>query len=233
VEINNPYASPLFPGRLSAAASDIPTAWRDGAALVVRREDSPLPKACIKSNHEGWLLSYSITTLSDRSGVVVLGLFALPFVGLLVGCLAVVMLLRAGKGASTNVWLRPRIGARFWCYDLAVVLLVLGGNLLSGAGLLQGRLDLLIAGAACTASGIVLSMLPCQALGLLRFELTPPDLVYIHGANPEYLDRLPAWQRGDAAMAIDTVASAGELSIGITCQSTAAAIPSQMRRPGA
>lgn len=190
----NPYASPLVQSRLPAASSDVPTAWRDGDAVLVRRSGGCLPKACIKSNRDGRVLSYSITTLSNRSALLVLALFLVPFVGLLLGCLAVLMLLRSGKAANTVVWLRPRSALRFWIHDLTTVLLVLTGNMLSGGGILEVDPLLLIVGVLCTTIGIAVSMLPFQMQEFLKLVLESPDLVRIHGAHPEYLDRLPPWE---------------------------------------
>jgi hypothetical protein len=194
VDTANPYASPLVQSRLHAADSDIPTAWRDGDAVLIRRSGGCLPKACIKTNRDGHVLSYSITTLSNRTALLVLTLFLFPFVGLLFGCLAVLMLLRSGKAANTVVWLRPRSALRFWAHDLTTVLLVLTGNMLSGSGILEVDPLLFLLGLLCTMIGIAVSMLPFRMPAFLKLVLQSPDLVRIQGAHPAYLDRLPPWE---------------------------------------
>jgi hypothetical protein len=193
VDTDNPYASPLAPSRLPTAESDVPSAWRDGELLIARRRGGVLPKACIKSNSQAHVISYSITTLTNRSAAVVLSLFLIPFIGLLLGCLVVVALLRSQRAGNTTIWLRPLIALRFWAYDLATVLLVLSGNLLSGGGILEGEPMTIAAGLLCTLLGIAVSALPFQVLEFLKLELKPRDLVCIHGASSDYLDRLPPW----------------------------------------
>jgi hypothetical protein len=200
VDTANPYASPLVQSRLPASEPDISSAWRDGDAVLIRRRGGSLPKACIKTNQERRVLSYSITTLTNRSALAVLALFLIPFVGLLLGCLVVLLLLRSGNAGNTIVWLKPRSALRLWAHDFTVVLLVLTGNLLSGYGMLGFLPMQFLLGMLCTMVGIAVSMLPFQMLGFLKLELRPPDLVCIYGAHRDYLDRLSPWEPSAVAM---------------------------------
>jgi hypothetical protein len=192
VDDPNPYASPRTCCRYEPEADPAAaTAWRSGDVLLVKRHDPILPQACIKTNATEGLHRYSVTTLTNRSATLVLGLFLIPYLGLVMGSLLIFTLVRIGKGANISLWLRSRYSLRFLTFDLLTVVLILAGNLISGNALVEGQPWLALAGIGCTAAGIAIAALPFQLIGYLRIEFAPTDLLRIRGAHPDYLDRLP------------------------------------------
>jgi hypothetical protein len=200
----NPYASPrsretALPQPQPEPEPEVTGAWRDGDTLLLRRKGAVLPRACVKSNRAEALGTYVIFTCPNAWACFVIALFLIPFAGFVVASVVMSVMARLGRAAKVPFWFRGEVVALLTCFDLVVIVFLLGGNGLSGYALVRGNMDLFVLGLVCSAIGVGLVSFPFSVLGYLRLDLADPDLVRVRKVHPDYLKRLPQYDAREQA----------------------------------
>lgn len=195
----NPYASPRSIGwdpslsePTGASQPEQPMAWRQGDVLILPRKGAVLPRACLICNRSSGLMKIVVTTFANRSILLLLPLFLLPFVGSFCVMPCWFVLLRVGWAAEIRIWVRWWVALALAVCDYAIAVpLALAGNVLTGIGIIARSMPFLLAGGVCLAASVMFAFVPLRLLTGLKFDLTGGRFVSVRGVHPEYLDRLP------------------------------------------
>lgn len=163
--------------------------WRWGEVMVVRRRNHALPPACVRSNETDKLGAYLITAV--RPGVIwaLFIAFLVPGLGLLLALATLGSMRRWGLAA--DVWLPLRFSTVAACglLEVAIVGLVLAGNVISAVGLGTGNPTLIGLGFLLPVVGFGVFWLSDR--WFVRTALIGSGHVAFHGVHPDYLARLP------------------------------------------
>ena len=200
----NPYASPE--GAAEAAVAEVRGIWRDGDELVVLPRDMKAPKACWVTNRTRGVWRCNLISFS-RLSLAVQALIFVPLFGILLCPLVSLVLLLTG-----HLRLRAPVAWLSWGLRLrqsggvlvAVILLMPAFTLCFLAGFSLNLLAFLIA-LPFIAAGLTVNVWSDRLLIGLGTRFGENGTYRIRGVHPDYLARLPAYNRSDltAAMTVE------------------------------